>query len=804
MPSTSTGARTGGRGYDASTFPSYHCQTQVEMSKKELSEADICHRYITPAIHGSGWIPAHIRMEYPITDGQIIVRGNIAKRKSPRRADYVLFHKPNVPIAVVEAKDNKKSVGAGMQQALDYAGKLDVPFVFSSNGDAFQFRDLTGNASPAEVQLPIEQFPTPEELWQRYRAWRKLDDDQEALVTAPDYTAHGWKNLRYYQQLAVNRTVEAVSKGQTRCLLAMATGTGKTLTAFQIIHRLWKSRKAKRILFLADRNILVDQAITNDFRPFGGAMKKLNRSLVDKETGKVDTSYEIYLSLYQAIVGGEDRDSIYDKFDPDFFDLIVIDECHRGSARADSEWRSILEYFDGAVQLGLTATPKETQYVSNIHYFGESIYTYSLKQGIEDGFLAPFKVVRVDLDVDLQGWRPTKGQRDDAGELIEDRIYNQNDFDRNIVFPERTKKVAERVSEFLHGTNPMDKSIVFCEDIDHAERMRLAIVNVPANKELVAANWKYVMRITGDENEGKAQVDNFINPKEAYPVIATTSKLLTTGVDAQTCKLIVLDRRIGSMTEFKQIIGRGTRLREDFGKMYFTILDFRKATDLFADPDWDGPPLQDGDFDEGWTAPEPGAGGGEEGADQARYVVGDQEFTIFAERVQFYNRDGKLVTESLKDYTRKTVAEGFISLNDFLRRWNESERKQAIVSEMRDQGVFFDALADLVGPGYDAFDLVCHVAFDQSPLTRRERADKVRRRDAFTKYGDIARAVLDALLEKYADQGVEQIEEFAVLQMKPISELGTPVELVAAFGGRENYLRALSELEAELYAQGAA
>jgi type I restriction enzyme R subunit len=778
------------------------------MSKKSLSEADICDRFITPAIHAAGWERHLIRREYPITDGQIVVRGRVSSRKKPRRADYVLFYKPNLPIAVVEAKDNKHKLGDGMQQALDYAVKLDVPFAISSNGDAFLIHDRTGGPGPVERDVALDAFPTPDELWARYKAWRDIAPGDEELVTAPDYTAPDWKTPRYYQQLAINRTIEAIAAGSKRCLLAMATGTGKTFTAFQIIHRLWKARRAKRILFLADRNILIDQARTNDFSPFGGSMIKLDRSLVDPDSGRVDTAYEIYLSLYQAIVGGEDRESIYDKFPADFFDLIVVDECHRGSASEDSEWRQILEYFSDAVQLGLTATPKETQYVSNIHYFGEPVYTYSLKQGIADGFLAPFKVIRVDLDIDLQSWRPTAGQVDDAGELIEDRIYNQKDFDRSIVFEKRTKLVAERISEFLHNTNPMHKTIAFCEDIDHAQRMREALVNVPENQPLVTEDHRYVMRITGDETEGKAQLDNFINPKEPYPVIATTSKLMTTGVDAQTCHVIVLDRRIGSMTEFKQIIGRGTRIREDYGKQFFTIIDFRKATELFADPDWDGPPLVIYNPGEGDPVTPPDGDDGEvpvpepdEEPGVKKYIVGGQPFEIAAERVQYYDRDGQLTIESLRDYTKRTVAEEFTSLDDFLRRWQEADRKQAIVSELREHGVLLEALAEMVGPDYDPFDLVCHVAYDRPPLTRQERAENVRKRDVFTKYGDVAQKVLNGLLDKYADQGLEQIEELAVLQLSPLSGLGTPMELVQAFGGKQLYLDAVQELESALYSE---
>lgn len=792
------------------------------MDKKALSESDICDRFITPAIENAGWTSDQWRREFSFTDGKMIVRGKMVARGKPRRADYLLFHKPNIPIAVIEAKDNKHSVRAGMQQGLDYSERLDVPFVFSSNGDGFVMHDKTGTYPAVEMNLTLDEFPTRAELWRRYKIWRGIEDDTESLVTSPNHSEIGGKSPRYYQQLAINRTIEAVAKGQDRILLAMATGTGKTYTAFNIIWRLWKSGKAKRILFLADRNILVDQTIVNDFRPFGEAMTKLNRKLVDRGTGRVDQSYEIYLSLYQAIMGDEEHDAIYDKFPRDFFDLIVIDECHRGSAREDSAWREILDYFESAVQVGMTATPKETKYVSNIDYFGEPVYSYSLKQGIDDGFLAPFKVIRIDLDKDVLGWRPEKGQVDDFGEEIPDQVYNQLDFDRDITFPGRTKMVAERIAAHMHADDPMHKTIVFCEDIDHAERMREALVNIPENQDLVAADHRYVMRITGDELEGKAQLDNFIDPKQPYPVIATTSKLMTTGVDAQTCHLIVLDQRIKSLTEFKQIIGRGTRLRTDYEKYFFTIIDFRKATELFADPDWDGPPLQDDDFDpnrpvtedddddnevfdpdeidEVIVDPDPiidDSFGDEPG--RRKYVVSGVTFSVLAERVQYYDKDGKLVTESLRDYTRRHVHDEFTSLDAFVKRWTEADRKQAIVDELVERGVLLGALEENVSQDMDAFDLICHVAFDQPPLTRRERAESVRKRDVFSKYGDTARAVLNALLDKYADQGIDAIEDVAVLKVNPLAQLGTTTELVKSFGGRAQYKEAIHNLEAELY-----
>jgi type I restriction enzyme, R subunit len=795
------------------------------LSKKGLSESDICDRFISPALTKSGWENHQWRREYAFTDGRIIVRGKMVARGKQKRADYLLFYKPNLPIAVIEAKDNNHSLGAGMQQGLAYSTVLDVPFVFSSNGDGFLFHDRTGHSSPVEKQLTLDEFPSPDELWARYMAWKNLGPTTAPLVTSPNHQAVSGKEPRYYQQLAINRTIEAIARGQRRALLVMATGTGKTFTAFNIIWRLWKTGQAKRILFLADRNILVDQTMVNDFKPFGQVMTKLDRSLVDKNTGKVDTSYEIYLALYQAIMGGEDRESIYDKFPPDFFDLIVIDECHRGSAADDSAWRTVLDYFSGAIQIGMTATPKETTYVSNIDYFGKPVYTYSLKQGIDDGFLAPFKVIRVDLDWDLQGWRPELDMVDDDGNIIDDRIYNQKDFDKAIVFPERTKAVAKRISEFLHETNPMDKTIVFCTNIDHAERMRQALVNEPLNADMVQKDVRYVMRITGDNNEGKTELDNFIDPKRPYPVIATTSKLMSTGVDAQTCHVIVLDQRIQSMTEFKQIIGRGTRLRPDYGKYFFTILDFRKATELFADPDWDGPPIPvkptkpatptgedegDGDDwgdDEDWdddgeiyVPGDDGDGSADDDEPAIRFTVSGVDFAIIAERVQYYDKDGKLITESLRDFTRKAVQSEYATMFDFLKKWRATERKQAILDELLEHGVVLEALEDTVGKDLDPFDLICHIAYDQPPLTRQERADGVKKKDVFTQYGDTARQVLGILLDKYADQGIDAIATIDVLQLDPFTQIGTPIELVKSFGGRDKYLAAIHDLENALYA----
>jgi len=791
--------------------------------KKRLSERDICTKYITPALESAGWdIGTQIREEYQLTKGRVIVRGKLHTRARHKRADYVLFYKPNIPIAVIEAKDNTHSVGDGMQQALGYAEMLQVPFVFSSNGDGFLFHNKIATDTVIERELSLQEFPSPQQLWRWWAAHHGLDEAQAALVTQDYYSDGSGRTPRYYQLLAINKTVEAIARGQNRILLVMATGTGKTYTAFQIIWRLWKAKAKKRILFLADRNILVDQTMTNDFKPFGPAMTKIQKRQVNK-------SYEIYLSLYQAVTGSEEEKNIYKQFSPDFFDLIVIDECHRGSAAADSAWREILEYFSSATQIGLTATPKETREVSNIDYFGEPIYTYSLKQGIDDGFLAPYKVVRIDLDRDITGWRPDKGMRDKYGNEIEDRIYNQKDFDKTLVLEKRTQLVAAKISEFLRQTNRFDKTIVFCENIDHAERMRQALVN--ENSDLAAQNRKYVMRITGDNEEGKAELDNFIFPESKYPVIATTSKLMTTGVDAQTCKLIVLDQRIQSMTEFKQIIGRGTRINEDYGKYYFTIMDFKKATELFADPDFDGDPVQvyeprsdespvppdidENPPDDGESSyPQPGEehdhqvvaepGPGEMDSTVRRYVVDNVEVKVAAERVQYFDADGRLITESLKDYTRKALAREFASLDEFLRRWSNAEKKQAIIEELAAQGVFFDALADEIGrksgKEFDPFDLICHVAWDRPPLTRKERAEQVKKRDYFSKYGQQARRVLEALLDKYADVGVTHIEEPRILTIAPFTDIGTPMEIIQAFGGPDQYRQALHELEEALYA----
>ena len=780
------------------------------MDKKALTERDICTKYITPALAKAGWDTfTQVLEEFPLTKGRIIVRGRQHARGQNKRADYVLFYKPNIPLAVIEAKDNNHSVGDGMQQGLGYAELLQVPFVFSSNGDGFLFHNSIATAGGIETELPLTEFPGPEKLWRMWCEHKGITPAQETVIVQDYYSDGGNKTPRYYQLLAINKTLEAIAQGKNRILLVMATGTGKTFTAFQIIWRLWKSKTKKRILFLADRNILVDQTMTNDFKPFGSAMTKIQKRQANK-------SYEIYLSLYQAVTGTEEEKNIYKQFSPEFFDLIVVDECHRGSAAEDSNWRQILEYFSAATQIGLTATPKETKDVSNIDYFGEPIYTYSLRQGIDDGFLAPYKVVRIDLDKDLTGWRPEKGMLDKYGNEIEDRIYNQKDFDKKLVLDERTRLVAAKISEFLKKTNRFDKNIVFCEDIDHAERMRQALCN--ENADLVAQNAKYVMRITGDNEEGKLELDNFIFPEAKYPVIATTSKLMSTGVDAQTCKLIVLDQRIQSMTEFKQIIGRGTRINEDYDKFYFTIMDFKKATELFADPHFDGEPVviytpKPGDPpvppEEGLEAVDGGAAAGGEdfatgnngsGQSVPKFYVANVPVSVVAERVQYYDANGKLVTESLKDYTRKTLTREYSSLDDFLKKWTIAEKKNAVIEELAAEGVFFEALADEIGKDFDPFDMLCHVAWDRPPLTRRERVENVKKQDYFAKYGAQAQRVLAALLDKYADEGIASIEETQILTINPFTDFGTPMEIIKMFGNVEQYHQAVSELEQAIYA----
>jgi type I restriction enzyme R subunit len=787
------------------------------MNKKDLSEADIKAKFITPALLKAGWDEqTQIGREVYFTDGRIYVKGKITARGKRKFADYILFYKPNVPIAIIEAKDNKHSLKSGIQQALGYANTLDIPCVFSSNGDGFYFHDKTATDGKIEKELSLDEFPSPQELWEKYKKYKGIESQEVERVATQDYFHDSTgRKPRYYQQIAINRTVEAIAKGQKRIMLVMATGTGKTYTAFQIIYRLWKSGAKKRILFLADRTALINQTARGDFRHFKDAMTIIKHK-------QIDTAYNIYLALYQGLSDSKTEDA-YKKFSPDFFDLVIVDECHRGSAKEDSKWREILEYFNNATHIGLTATPKETTEVSNIDYFGEPIYTYSLKQGIDDGFLAPYKVVKVTLDIDAEGWRPPKGFLDKNGNLVEDRIYNRTDFDKNIVVDERRELVAKKITEFLKGYDRFAKTIVFCVDIEHAEGMRTALAN--ANADLFKENNKYVMQITGDNEEGKRELDSFTNPSEPYPVIATTSKLMTTGVDAQTCKLIVLDSNIGSMTEFKQIIGRGTRINEEFGKTYFTIMDFRNVTNLFADPDFDGDPVmikqvgEDDDLSgtEDETTDEPITdvvdgeevvfpdppeiqGGGDIIAEpRAKYYVNGVDVNIINERVQYLDANGKIITESLKDYTRKNVLKQFQSLDDFLNKWNSAEKKEAIIKELEEQGIFFEALKDEVGKDFDPFDLICHIAFEAKPLTRKERANQVKKRNYFAKYGEKAKKVLESLLDKYADDGLLTIESTEVLKLDPLNKLGTPKELVTAFGGKPQYLKAIKELEKELY-----
>ena len=792
------------------------------MNMKSLSERDICTKFITPSIVAAGWnVDTQIREEVGFTDGRIYVRGKIHTRGTQKRADYILYYKPNIPIAIIEAKDNNNSVGAGMQQALSYADPLDIPFVFSSNGDGFLFHDKTVTSGAIEKTLPLTGFPSPEELWQKYKAHKGLSD-KIAPIVAQEYFSDGSdRKPRYYQQIAINRTVEAIAKheGNNRHLLVMATGTGKTYTAFQIIYRLWKSGLKKRILFLADRTSLIDQTVRGDFRHFKDAMTVIKHK-------QIDTAYNIYLALYQGLSDGNDTDA-YKQFSPEFFDLVIVDECHRGSARENSKWREILEYFKSATHLGLTATPKETKEISSSEYFGDPLYTYSLKQGIDDGFLAPYKVIKVTLDIDAEGWRPSAGFKDKEGKLVEDRIYNRTDFDRHIIVEERRQLVARKVTEFLKGSDRFSKTIVFCVDIEHAEAMRRELAN--ANADLVSANSKYVMQITGDNKEGKDHLDAFISPSEPYPVIATTSKLMTTGVDAQTCKLIVLDSNIGSMTEFKQIIGRGTRINEDFGKYYFTIMDFRNVTALFADKEFDGDPVRvkeasesedisdtDNESDDTPVTddltgdlidfPEPKNPDisiveeiTREYQPRRKVTVNGVEVTVIKERVQYLGADGKIITESLRDYTRKNVLNAYSSLDAFLKSWKQADKKRAIVEELEQRGVIFAALKEEIGSAFDPFDLICHVAFEQKPLTRKERAEQVKKRDYFTKYGELARKVIAALLDKYADDGMLDLENPEIIRLDPLSKLGSPMEIIRAFGGKPAYDAAIHSLTEELY-----
>lgn len=781
------------------------------MDKKTLTERDICTKFITPAIVKSGWdVNKQVLEEVSFTDGKIIVRGKMTARGARKRADYILYYKPNIPIAIVEAKDNNHSVRAGIQQALEYARILDIPCVFSSNGDGFLFHDRTAVDDNIEKELDLNSFPSPEDIWLKYKQYKGISNPETEHIASQDYYFDGsGRRPRYYQQIAVNRTIEAIANGQNRILLVMATGTGKTMCAFQIAYRLWKAGVKKRILFLADRNALIDQTKRGDFKHFRDKMTVVKHRMVDK-------SYEIYLSLYQGITGNEDEKNIYKQFSPDFFDLIIIDECHRGSAREDSAWHEILKYFKKATHIGLTATPKETERTSNIEYFGDPIYTYSLKQGIDDGFLAPYKVIRVGINIDLEGWRPEYGKKDKEGEEVEDRIYNQKDYDRYLVVDERTTIVARKITEYLKGFDRFAKTIVFCVDIDHAERMRSLLAK--ENSDLVAENYKYIMQITSDNEEGKRELDNFTDPEQRYPVIATTSELLTTGIDAKTCKVIVLDVNIASMTKFKQIIGRGTRIDEEFGKMYFTIIDFRNATDLFADPEFDGEPTrikqinEDEDITDDEEISEDTDNGElisdppfppelppEPPQPRSKIYVNGVDVTILISRELYFDVNGRLITKSLKDYTREIIKGKYASLDDFLNTWNSSERKTAIIEELQQQGVLVEALYDAVNKEVDLFDLICHVAYDQPPLSRRERADNVKKRNYFTKYGEQTRKVMEKLLDKYADEGVTDIESMEILKVRPFTDLGSPVEIINTFGNKNDYLKAVHELEYELY-----
>jgi type I restriction enzyme R subunit len=766
--------------------------------KSEMTEEDIKLKYITPAIACKWDKHSQIRMEYNFTDGQIIVRGNAKPVRGKRKkADYILYYKRNLPLAIVEAKANKHSLSAGMQQGLEYAAILDIPFVYSSNGDGFLEHDMTKGS---EREISLDEFPSPDELWNRYKSNEAITLEQEKLIMEPYHFQLGDKSPRYYQQVAINRTIEAIAKGQNRLLLVMATGTGKTYTAFQIIHRLRKSGQRRKTLYLADRNILIDQTMQQDFKPFEKIMTKIgDRTL--------DSSDEVYMSLYHQLAG-DDNVEPFRQFTPDFFDLIIVDECHRGSAKEESRWRKILEYFNSATQIGMTATPKETREVSNIDYFGKPVYTYSLKQGIDDGFLAPYKVIRVAIDKDLEGWRPEAGKRDIYEQEIEDREYNEKDFDKNLIIDDRTNTVAKRISDFLKSTNRFDKTIVFCVDINHAERMRQALIN--ENQDLVFKNHRYIMRITGDNQEGKAQLDYFIDLDSLYPAIVTTSKLMTTGVDCKTCKLIVLDNNINSMTEFKQIIGRGTRLNPEYGKEFFTIIDFRNASRLFADPEFDGDPisiLDVGEDDPIPVDPEPTdqPDNGDDGTDdtptlRVRYRVNDVVVKIINERVQYYDKNGKLITESIIDYSKKNILGEYATLDDFLQAWNESGRKQAIIDELKERGVLLEALKEAAGnQDIDDFDLICHIAFDKKPLTKAERAANVRKRTYLSQYEGIAREVLSALLDKYAENGIADLEQVSILQIDPFRSIGDIRKIIGAFGGKGNYLHAVQQLENQIY-----
>lgn len=784
------------------------------ISKKQMSEEDIKLQYITPAITNK-WDIKKIQMEAKITDGRINLKGNFVTRERPKRADYMLYLNSNNPIAIVEAKDNNHSVSYGLQQAMSYARMLDIPFAYSSNGDGFFEHDfLTGK----ERELSLEEFPSETELYQRYKNGANkgegLTIEQEKIIQQPYYTSQTTYPPRYYQRIAINRTVDAVSRGKDRVLLVMATGTGKTYTAFQIVYRLLKSGMKNKILYLADRNNLVDQSIQQDFAPLEKVIHKVNFSKDDPSTIK---SYQVYFSLYQQLAGGNDDQEedvsntilkLKQLFQPDFFDLIIVDECHRGSAKRESNWRKILEYFASATQIGMTATPKETKYVSNISYFGEPIYTYSLKEGIEDGFLAPFKVINIMTDIG-DGWRPRKGQRDIYGNEIEDRIYTNSDYDYNIIIEDRIQQVAAEITKYLKSTDRMAKTIVFCATEDAAERMKVALVN--QNSDMVQKNPDYVVRITGSDTYGKSKLDYFISVSEKYPVIATTSKLLSTGSDCKMTKLIVLDEMIGSMTEFKQIIGRGTRLREKEGKTHFVVMDFRNISRLFADPEWDGPIEIDEEFNpeevakgkkKTPTGPDP------DNPKQQKPIVNKDgcQVKIIYKTVSVYDTNGKLLRqESIIDYTKENILGTYASLDNFIQKWSAEEKKEKIKELLREQGIDLETLKmDQGMADVDDFDFICHVAFDKKPMTRKERAENVKKKDFLSKYSGAARDVLEALLDKYMNTGIYEIEKTEILKLDPFMKMGKPQKIASYFGGKAGYLKAVKELEQAIYDGGVA
>ena len=770
------------------------------LPKNQMSEEDIKLNFITPALEKNGW-KDKITMETKVqfTDGKINLRGNMASREKPKKADYVLYINANNPIAVVEAKDNKHSVSHGLQQAMEYAKKLDTPFAYSSNGDGFIEHDfITGK----EREFALDEFPSPEELINRFKSQKNITEAEEQIIEQPYYTSSKTYPPRYYQRIAVNRTLDAIARGQERLLLVMATGTGKTYTAFQIVYRLIKSGLKKKILYLADRNILVDQSIQQDFAPLEKTIHKVNFAEDNKTT---ITSYEVYFSLYQQLIGDDDKEHYSELFSPDFFDLIIVDECHRGSAKEESRWRRILEYFSSATQIGMTATPKETEYTSNIDYFGEPIYTYSLKEGIDDGFLAPFKVIKLTTDIS-EGWRPAKGQLDAEGVLIEDRIYNNKDFDYNIIIQDRINQVAKEITNYLKATNRMDKTIVFCANEDHAERMRIALNNLNADK--VKENSDYVVRITGSDTYGKGKLKYFISVNSEYPVIATTSELLSTGADCKMTKLIVLDKIIGSMTEFKQIIGRGTRLREKEGKMSFTVMDFRNVTQKFADPDWDGPVEQDENYthiivDPPYPPKKPPLPPG--GGNYKPIVTPDGcTVKIINTTVSIYDNDGKLLKqENIIDYTKSNILGYSASLEQFIRRWSEEDKKAEITELLKERGINIEALKEEQNmTEVDDFDFICHVAYGAKPLTRRERANNVKKRDFFSKYSGAAREVLEALLDKYMNIGLSELNSADVLKLDPINKFGKPAKIAQLFGGKDEYFKAVEELKQNIYKVG--